>query len=141
MASVRSANLFHSNLEALELGEESDSGSAHRWESDKIGILSHGRVAWEGDFEGLHSLALVNRAVCRGLLERGVDLGLIQVETGQDEDRVALDATLTDRMGKAPAGGSAQVHVRHLWPPRLEPPAQGRWVLMQPWEYGSLPKT
>jgi len=27
------------------------------------------RVAWEGDFEELHSLALVNRATCRGLLE------------------------------------------------------------------------
>src|SRR5262249_11258825 len=32
-----------------------------------------------------------------------------------------------------------QVHVRHRWPPRLDPPAQGRWVLMQPWEFGSLP--
>jgi len=97
-------------------------------------------VAWEGDFEGLHSLALVSRAICRGQLERGVDLGLIQVESGPDGDRVALDACLSARLGKKPAGGQAQVHVRHQWPPRLEPPAQGRWVLMQPWEYGSLPK-
>ena len=37
------------------------------------------RVAWEGDFEGLHSLALVNRALCRELLDRGHDLGLIPV--------------------------------------------------------------
>ena len=43
-------------------------------------------------------------------------------------------------MGKTPMGGPAQVHVRHLWRPRMEPPPQGRWVLMQPWEYGSLPK-
>jgi len=97
-------------------------------------------VVWEGDFEGLHSLALVNRAICRGLVERGIDLGLIQVETGPDEDRVVLDGCLAGRIGKKRAGGTAQVHVRHQWPPRLEPPAQGRWVLMQPWEYGSLPK-
>ena len=32
------------------------------------------------------------------------------------------------------------MHVRHQWPPKLEPPPQGRWVLMQPWEFGSLPK-
>jgi hypothetical protein len=44
------------------------------------------RAVWEGDFEGLYSLALVNRAVCRGLLERGIDLGLMQVETGLDGD-------------------------------------------------------
>jgi len=97
-------------------------------------------VVWEGDFEGLHSLALVNRAICRELLERGVELGLIQVECGPAEDRVPLDGRLTARMGKPSGGGPAQVHVRHQWPPRLEPPAQGRWVLMQPWEYGSLPK-
>ncbi len=35
------------------------------------------RVAWEGDPEGLHSLALVNRALCGALLDRGHDLGLI----------------------------------------------------------------
>ena len=34
----------------------------------------------------------------------------------------------------------AQVHVRHQWPPRLERPEHGRWVLMQPWEFGSLPE-
>jgi len=97
-------------------------------------------VAWEGDFEGLHSLAVVNRAVCLGLPERGIDLGLFQIKTGPDEGRVALDGRLAARMGKPPAGGTARVQVRHQWPPRLEPPPLGRWVLRQPWEYGSLPK-
>ena len=35
------------------------------------------RVAWEGDFEAMHSLAIVNRAVCRGLIDRGHDVRLI----------------------------------------------------------------
>ena len=70
------------------------------------------RVAWEGDFEGLHSLALVNRAICRGLGERGHEVRRVQ-----------------DAMGPTEAGSaaSAQVHVRHRWPPNLEPPP--RWPL------------
>ena len=35
------------------------------------------RVVWEGDQQGLHLLALVNRALCRELLNRGHDLGLL----------------------------------------------------------------
>ena len=61
----------------------------------------------------------------------------------------SLDAQLRQRR-LAVAGTSAardalsafdtQVHVRHCWPPVMEPPACGKWVLMQPWEFGSLPK-
>jgi glycosyltransferase involved in cell wall biosynthesis/tetratricopeptide (TPR) repeat protein len=100
-------------------------------------------MAWEGDFEGLHSLALVNRALCRGLLDRGHDLGLMQDATGPAVGMPRarpLDPQLAARLGHAPEGGPAQVHVRHRWPPRLEPPPHGRWVLMQPWEFGSLPR-
>ena len=31
--------------------------------------------------------------------------------------------------------------IRHHWPPNLEAPAEGRWVVIQPWEFGYLPKT
>jgi hypothetical protein len=85
-------------------------------ERDKIGILSHGVLAWEGDFTGLNSLALVNRAICSRLVARGHDVR---------------------QNGHTPAA----IHVRHRWPPDLEPPREGRWVLMQPWEYGSLPRS
>ena len=101
------------------------------------------RVAWEGDFEGLHSLAMVNRALCRSLLERGHDLGLLQDAAGPAVGigpSVPLDPRLAARLGRGPRGGPAQVHVRHRWPPRLDPPPHGRWVLMQPWEFGSLPR-
>jgi len=106
-------------------------------------IQARVRVVWEGDFEGLHSLGLVNRAVCRELLRRGHDLGLIgdgPEAAVQTEERLLLDPRLTARLGRGPIGGPAQVRVRHRWPPRLEPPPHGCWVLMQPWEYGSLPK-
>ncbi len=110
------------------------------------------RVAWEGDFEALHSLAIVNRAVCLGLIDRGHELRLIAAKPGSmvgPDERVKLDAQLGQRR-LAVAGTSAgrdglsvfdaQVHVRHCWPPVIEPPVCGRWVLMQPWEFGSLSK-
>ncbi len=102
------------------------------------------RVVWEGDQQGLHSLALVNRALCRELLDRGHDLGLLVGTEGngvRTPDRLPDDPRLSARFGRGPEGGPAQVHVRHRWPPKLEPPAQGRWVFMQPWEFGSLPKS
>ena len=139
--------LWNGGIDMSTAGQEEDLATSVREGRKPSSILQVARdctspthVAWEGDFEGLNSLALVNRAICRGLLERGVDLGLIQVEAGPAEDRVVHDDRLAARIGKGPAGGPAQVHVRHQWPPRLEPPPQGRWVLMQPWEYGSLPK-
>ena len=102
------------------------------------------RVAWEGDPHGLHSLAIVNRALCCALLERGHDLGLIwdssHAGVTAESEGVVLDERLAARVGRRPVGGPAQVTVRHQWPPRLDPPGEGRCVLMQPWEFGSLPK-
>ena len=112
------------------------------------------RVAWEGDFEALHSLTMVNRAVCRGLIDRRHDVRLIARSTGttvEPDERVELDAQLRQRQLAVAVAGTgaardalsafnAQVHVRHCWPPVIEPPARGKWVLMQPWEFGSLPK-
>ncbi len=101
------------------------------------------RVAWEGDQRGLHSLALVNRALCRALIGRGHDLGLLAGPEGDGvwtPDRLPDDPVLAARLDRGPAGGPAQVHVRHRWPPRLEPPREGRWVFMQPWEFGRLPR-
>ena len=42
-------------------------------------------MAWEGDFEELHSLAIVNRAICRGLGERGHEVRRIQDAMGSTE--------------------------------------------------------
>jgi glycosyltransferase involved in cell wall biosynthesis len=92
------------------------------------GTMGGVSVAWEGEFEELHSLALVNRAVCRELVCRGHDVRRIEAHA-----RV-LNARRDD--GATPA----LMHVRHQWPPKMERPLEGKWVLMQPWEFGSIPK-
>jgi len=80
-------------------------------------------VAWEGPKKIVHSLAMVNRAFCQGLLERGHDVRILPAEKAEGERALA----------------PADIHVRHGWPPDFTPPPQGHWVMMQPWEYGSLP--
>ena len=59
-------------------------------------------------------------------------------------DARLAQALLANADGTAPWEAAshfdAQVHVRHQWPPASQPPATGKWVLMQPWEFGSLPK-
>jgi len=44
-----------------------------------VAALGSLRVVWEGDFDELHSLALVNRAICRRLRE--ISQGIV------DDDR------------------------------------------------------
>jgi glycosyltransferase involved in cell wall biosynthesis len=46
--------------------------------------------------------------------------------------------SLAERVS-APLARPASVHVRHQWPPNFEPPADGAWVMIQPWEFGGIP--
>jgi glycosyltransferase involved in cell wall biosynthesis/tetratricopeptide (TPR) repeat protein len=97
-------------------------------------------IRWEGSQFVHHSLAHVNRELCLGLAKAGQDLSIIPYEPDQfaagDDPDLGILAQLTN----APLEGECQVHVRHQWPPNLQPPAQGRWVVIQPWEFGSPPK-
>jgi glycosyltransferase involved in cell wall biosynthesis len=89
------------------------------------------RIVWQGAQDAVHSLALVNRNLCAALLARGHELSLLPASGYQaDGGRVELPAAPAPR---------ADVHVTHQWPPDFTPPAAGRWVVMQPWEFGSIP--
>jgi glycosyltransferase involved in cell wall biosynthesis len=97
-------------------------------------------VVWEGAQAGVHSLGLVNREVCRRLVGRGVELSLVPREFDTGSPGVELPPELAERLNR-PLGRPAEVHVRHFWPPDFQPPPAGHWVLIQPWEYGSLPRS
>ncbi len=95
-------------------------------------------LVWEGPFVTTHSLALVNRALCRCLLQRGHHLTLFPA--GLDE---SAETTLSGHPDLAPFVSRTlpddALHVSHRWPPRLQRPAAPRWAVMQPWEFGSIP--
>jgi glycosyltransferase involved in cell wall biosynthesis/tetratricopeptide (TPR) repeat protein len=97
-------------------------------------------IIWEGDQLAVHSLAVINRQLCHKLLEHGHELSLLpgRADTPRS-DPTAEDRPLTACFNR-PLSRAADVHVCHQWPPQLKPPPEGHWVLMQPWEYGSLPR-
>ncbi|HNY30897.1 MAG TPA: glycosyltransferase [Fibrobacteria bacterium] len=97
-------------------------------------------IRWEGSQLVHHSLANVNREICLRLAKSGHDLSLIPFEPDQFSPDGDPDLSILATLRDAPLEGPCQVHVRHQWPPRLDAPAEGRWVVMQPWEFGSPPK-
>ena len=107
--------------------------------SDYAQILSG---YWEGPFFVHSSLAQVNREMTLALLrETNCDLGLIASEPDQFDGLGNLCYTpLAVRMGQPPQG-AVDFHLRHRWPPDVSRPSEGKLVLIQPWEYGSILKS
>jgi glycosyltransferase involved in cell wall biosynthesis/predicted O-methyltransferase YrrM len=97
------------------------------------------RIVWEGPQAPAHSFALSNRELCLKLIARGHDLTVVPTGSrAEDDGPIRLHPGLEGRV-RDRADGTADVHVRHQWPPSFEPPPSGRWVVFQPWEFGSIP--
>ena len=121
-----------------------------RWEDyfDDHGNITHKvenqklLINWEGSQFVNHSLALVNRELSIELAKQPcIELALIPYEPhefGPQEDpgRFGL---IEERLQKS-LSGAAGYHVRHQWPPNFTPPPEGHWIMIQPWEFGALPK-
>lgn len=97
-------------------------------------------VVWEGPFFTHSSLGIVNRELVAGLLDDPT-LHLVPRPTMADDFTPGPESPLAALAARIrlPADAPAQIHVVHQWPPQLVPPTSGRWVVMQPWEYGGLP--
>ena len=104
--------------------------------------LEKTRIIWEGSQFVNHSLALVNREMCRSLAKLDdIELSLVPYEPHQfdasaDPVKYSTIAKLLNHRLSAPT----DVHIRHQWPPNFTPPKEGHWVMIQPWEFGALPK-
>ncbi len=100
------------------------------------------RGNWEGPFLVYSSLAAVNREMVAALLAAGrCDLGLLPSEPDQiaaAEFDSRLDAVV-ERLGQ-PLDGNPDFHLRHYWPPDFSRPPSGKLVVMQPWEFGRIPR-
>ena len=97
-------------------------------------------INWIGSFLDHGSLSHVNREMVGAL--KNIPGHKIQAVTNGSP--AAADATkhwpeLTCEISTAPAPGSA-ITVRHAWPPNWLRPASGKLVVIQPWEFGSLPE-
>lgn len=96
-------------------------------------------ICWQGGLFVHHSLSLVNRELCLQLITQGHALFFHSTEpdefnAGSDPRFKPLDACRTS------IPEHVDVTVRHHWPPDFSPVADGKLVVIQPWEYGSIPK-
>jgi glycosyltransferase involved in cell wall biosynthesis len=96
-------------------------------------------VAWDGEFTPVHSLAAVNRAICGELLARGQDVSLLHAPSRTPAgSHVDLNPRLVAAFGRDVRPAAV---VRHRWPPDFTAPAGNEsLVLMQPWEFGRIPR-
>jgi glycosyltransferase involved in cell wall biosynthesis len=84
-------------------------------------------VRWQGDHGLPTSLSIINDRVSARLR------GSVQ--------RVTRDGGSDDRTPPTPPlVHTADVEVRHQWPPDLTPARAGRLAIIQPWEFGAVPE-
>ena len=92
-------------------------------------------VSWEGSFLDHGSLSHVNRALTAEL-RAFPEFQLQCVTTGSPASPGFEDWA---RQISAAAAPDTDITVRHAWPPNWKRPARGKLVVIQPWEFGSLP--
>ncbi len=107
-------------------------------------VLNHNfeslNIRWEGSQFVYHSLALINRELCLQLQEAGHTVSIIPYEPDEFDCEVDERFQKLSNCTNAGFSGPVDVHVRHQWPPNLTAPDEGHWIIIQPWEFGSLPK-
>lgn len=109
--------------------------------SGKSLLLTTVGVSWDGSFLDLGSLSHVNRELTAALSAHP-QIQLTRLGKNAVPKPLAGMKSIIDcaRTLRAQPSKPAQVTIRHAWPPNWERPAHGAWVLIQPWEFGSLPK-
>jgi glycosyltransferase involved in cell wall biosynthesis/tetratricopeptide (TPR) repeat protein len=97
-------------------------------------------INWIGSFLDHGSLSHVNRELVGSLK----NISGLKIQAVTNGSPAAADAAihwpeLTREISSAPAPAS-ELTVRHAWPPNWLRPASGKLVVIQPWEFGSLPE-
>ncbi len=123
-------------IEAIHLGWQYKQRAERTVESTTRRL----RIVWEGSQLVRHSLARVNRELCLRLIDAGHELSIIPFEKDDMDPDCDPRFEKIVRRTNRPLSGQADVHVKHRWPPDLQPPDEGHWVMIQPWEFGSLPE-
>lgn len=97
-------------------------------------------IKWEGSQFVYHSLALINREICLQLIKKGYEVSIIPYEKHQFGSEMDKRFKAIEERINKPLSKPADIHIRHQWPPNFNPPPEGHWVIIQPWEFGPLPK-
>jgi GT2 family glycosyltransferase/cytochrome c-type biogenesis protein CcmH/NrfG len=97
------------------------------------------KIKWEGSQFVYHSLALINREICKRLIEANYDVSILPYEI--DQFKPPKNSSYWNIVRNTNRKlEDVDIHVRHQWPIKLDPPERGRWVIIFPWELTSIPK-
>jgi glycosyltransferase involved in cell wall biosynthesis len=98
------------------------------------------RVALEGEYFAQHSFANINEQLALQFAQDSrLALSLLRVQHQPVFDSSVPHAwRLRPYIGR-PLGEGPEVTIRHAFPPNWNPVERGRWVHIQPWEFGHLP--
>ncbi|MBC7474240.1 MAG: hypothetical protein H7263_08105 [Candidatus Sericytochromatia bacterium] len=98
-------------------------------------------IRYEGDFFINHSLAIVNREICLELTKNPeINLSIkSNRENVLTEIELSRFKPLMDIVDKKQE--KVDFTIRHQWPPNFSIPEKGKLIIMQPWEFGSIPES
>jgi glycosyltransferase involved in cell wall biosynthesis len=102
------------------------------------------QVRWEGPFLGHYSYSIINRELCSRLSQNeGFELSIHPSDTPFTSDpflpaNSAGFRSIIDRVGM-PLSRAAEIHISNHTQHPFAPPMAGGWVVIQPWDYMSLP--
>jgi len=122
--------------------------SKESFEQNKNHFNPQLNIVWEGSQFVYHSLALINREHCSNIIDSGVaNLTIVPYETDQfsyeisekyrklAQNDIRYKPEVSQEISRLP-----YIWIRHQWPPKAQPPAGAKWVIMQPWEFTQLTK-
>lgn len=104
-------------------------------------------IVWEGSQFVYNSLALVNREICKNLIDAGVaNVTIIPFEPDDENILKIVDKNpdlkkLKENDIRYKADVSKEIEnlpyawIRHQWPPKDEVPQGAKWFIMQPFEF------
>jgi glycosyltransferase involved in cell wall biosynthesis len=97
------------------------------------------KINWVGPQFADHSLAIVNRNICKLLSNENFD---IRKKIPDSEITMLLSANeKQDILREFLPFPESDLAIFHQWPPIWEEPSSKKWICMQPWEFGAIPRT
>lgn len=95
------------------------------------------KINWVGSYFANHSLAIVNRNIGKHLQKNEqIDL---RNEIPKTESISQLIEGHYEQRSYSPFA-QPDITISHQWPPIWSKPKSGKWVCMQPWEFGAIPR-
>jgi FkbM family methyltransferase len=96
-------------------------------------------LSLEGSFLDLGSLSHVNRSLIHGLNQEPRFRAVAVSTDAASAKFVSPDLKGWAQRVQRRSPSDTAITLRHAWPPDWRRPEHGAWVLIQPWEFGSIP--